>query len=162
MTFPWRLWVLLITLLCAFITAFGMQAGLVKTWWPVAGLWAAACWASFGLSVWAAGCLLVLGVLMDFMTESPIGAWSLALLSAYGVALVAWDRQPPVPVFIAEAVAVLGGMVAAALALMAAGGIAGYPGLSRAGFLPDFFVTILLYPVVRFVLIPGSIRGARR
>ena len=38
MTWPWRVWVMLLTLLAAFITGFGMQAGMSAAWWPVAGL----------------------------------------------------------------------------------------------------------------------------
>ncbi|MDZ4762143.1 MAG: hypothetical protein SGJ21_13845 [Alphaproteobacteria bacterium] len=162
MSVPWRLWIVVQTALAWYITAFGLQPGLGGLWWPVAGLWAAVAWASFGLSVWAAGSLIVLGVLIDFMTEAPIGAWPLALLSAYGVALVAWDRSPPMPMIAAELVAVFGGMVAAGLALAAAGSVAGQTGFSRDGLLYDFLLTAALYPAVRFILIPASIRGARR
>jgi hypothetical protein len=162
MTWPWRVWVLLLTLLAGFTTAFGMQKGLVDVWWPVAGLWLAAGLASFGLSVWVAICLILLGVYMDFLGEAPLGAWPLALLCAHGVALIAWDRQPPVPVVMAESVAVLGGLIAAGVALGVAGGVAGVPGLSRAGFMTDFLMTAALYPLVRFVIVPASIRVARR
>jgi hypothetical protein len=162
MTWPWRVWVLLLTLLAAFTTAFGMQPGMGHMWWPIAGLWLTAGLASFGLSVWVAICLILLGVFMDFAGEAPIGAWPLALLSAYGVALVAWDRQPPVPVFMAEIVAVLGGLIAAGIALGLASMIARAEGFSRAGFLSDFLLTAALYPLVRFVIIPASIRVTRR
>jgi hypothetical protein len=158
---PFRLWVLLITLLCAAISAFGLQPGYGGMPWPVAALWAAAAFAAFGLSVWVAFCLIVLGVLMDFMTEAPIGAWPLAILSAYGVALVAWDRQPPVSVWAAEAISVIGGMIAAAVALWAAGAIARHVGFSRAGFMGDFIVTAITYLVVRFVLLPADIRSGK-
>ncbi len=162
MTWPWRVWVMLLTLLAAFITGFGMQAGMSAAWWPVAGLWLAAGLASFGLSVWVAICLILLGVFMDFTGEAPVGAWPMALLCAYGVALIAWDRQPPIPVVFAEAVAVIGGLIAAGIALGVAGGIAGHPGFSRAGFMTDFVLTAALYPFARFVIIPASIRVARR
>ena len=99
---------------------------------------------------------------MDFMSDAPLGAWPLALLCAYGVALVAWDRSPPVPVIAVEIVSVAGGVVACWLALAAAGGISGHPASSRFGILYDFLLTALLYPLVRFILIPGSVRGARR
>lgn len=162
MTWPWRVWVLLLTLLAGFISAFGMQKGMADVWWPVAGLWLTAGLASFGLSVWVAICLILLGVYMDFLGEAPIGAWPLALLSAYGVALIAWDRQPPVPVAAAESVAMLGGLIAAGVALGVAGGVAGIQGFSRAAFMTDFLVTAALYPLVRFVVVPGAIRSARR
>ncbi len=162
MTWPWRVWVLLLTLLAGFTTAFGMQKGMADVWWPIAGFWLAAGLASFGLSVWVAICLILLGVYMDFLGEAPVGAWPLALLCAYGVALIAWDRQPPVPVVAAESVAVLGGLIAAGVALGLAGGVAGVPGFSRAGFMTDFLMTAALYPLVRFVIVPAGIRGAKR
>jgi hypothetical protein len=164
MTWPWRVWVIILTLLAGFTTAFGMQAGMGGAWWPVAGLWLAAGLASFGLSVWVGGCLILLGVFMDFVGEAPVGAWPLALLCAYGVALVAWDRQATsgVPVIFAEVVAVAGGLIAAGVALGVAAGIAGHSGFSRDGFMADFLLTAALYPLIRFVIIPGSIRDARR
>ena len=118
--------------------------------------------ASFGLSVWVAGCLIMLGLAMDYMGEAPLGAWPLALLSAYGVALIAWDRQPPIPVVGAEAIAVIGGFIAASIALGIAGSIAGHPGFARGALTGDFIMTALLYPIVRFVILPASIRVARR
>lgn len=157
-----RVWVVLLTLLCGAAWAYGLQPAVAGVWWPVAGLWAAAALAPYGLSVWVAGWLIVLGVVMDLMSEAPVGAWPLALISAYGVALVAWDRQPPVPVVAAEAAAVIGGLIAAWLALMAAGGVSGHAGFARAGVTGDFLVTAMLYPVIRFFLIPASIRTARR
>lgn len=157
-----RMWVVLLIAMCGLLWTFGLQPSMSGMWWPVAGLWAAAALAPYGLSVWVAGWLIVLGVVMDFMSEAPIGAWPLALLAAYGVALVAWDRQPPVPVPVVEAVAVIGGLLTAGLALGAASGVSGHAGFSRAGILGDFILTAALYPVVRFVLIPASIRTARR
>jgi hypothetical protein len=162
MTPSWRLWIIFHVFVAAAITVLGMQPEWTGMWWPVAGLWLAFSWATFGLSVWAAGWLLVLGVVMDLMTEAPLGAWPLALLSAYGVALVAWDRQPPISVLAAEMVAVIAGLVAAGLALGAASGIAGQAGFSRAALMGDFLATALLYPVARFILIPKSIRASRR
>lgn len=162
MSLPWRLWLVLLTAGAAWLTAAGMQPGSGAMWWPIAGLWMAAAWAAFGLSVWAAGCLAVLGFLMDYMSEAPLGAWPLALLSAYGVALVAWDRTPPMPVIGAEVIAVAGGLVACWLALAAAGGISGHPAFARGGIVYDFLLTALLYPLIRFILIPASVRGARR
>lgn len=162
MTWPWRVWVVLVTAFAGFLTVFGMQPAFGGLWWPVAGLWLAAGLASFGLSVWAAINLIVLGVFMDFISEAPVGAWPLALLAAYGVALVAWDRQPPVPVVFAETVAVIGGLIAAGLALSVAGGIAGHAGFSRASFMSDFLVTAALYPLARYMIVPASIRAARR
>jgi hypothetical protein len=162
MTWPWRVWVVLLTLLAGFIQGFGMQPGMAGMWWPVAGLWLSAGLAAFGLSIWVAINLILLGVFMDFIGEAPIGAWSLALLCAYGVALVAWDRQPPIPVIVAEVVAVGGGLIAAGVALGVAAGIARLPGFSRAGFVTDFVLTAGLYPLARFVIVPASIRVARR
>lgn len=164
MTWPWRVWVVFLTLLAGFTTAFGTQVGMSSIWWPVAGLWLAASLASFGLSVWVAGSLILLGVFMDFIGEAPIGAWPMALLSAYGVALVAWDRQATsgVPVMVAEFVAVIGGLIAAGVTLSLAAGIAGHPGFSRDGFMTDFLLTAALYPLIRFVTIPASIRDNRR
>ena len=162
MTWPWRVWVLLMTMLAGFMTAFGTQPAVGGWWWPIAGLWLAAGLAAFGLSVWVAICLILLGVFMDFVGEAPIGAWPLALLCAYGVALVAWDRQPPVPVVFAEGVAVIGGLIAAGIALGIAGGVAGHPGFSRAGFMSDFLVTAAFYPLARYLIVPSSIRVARR
>jgi hypothetical protein len=161
-TTAWRIWVFLLTALAAFVTAFGMKVGMASAWWPITGLWLAAGLASFGLSVWVAGCLMLLGIVMDFMGEAPIGAWPLALLCAYGVALIAWDRQPPIPVVGAEIIAVGGGFVVVSIALGIAGSIAGHPGFSRSALMGDFIMTALLYPLARFIIIPASIRVARR
>lgn len=162
MTLPWRIWVLLLTALAAMITAYGMRTGMAGAWWPIAGLWLAAGFASFGLSVWVAGCLMILGLTMDFMGDAPIGSWPLALLCCYGVALVAWDRTPPLPVIGAEIISLVGGFIAASLALGVAAGIAGHPGFARSALVGDFFMTALIYPLARFVIIPASIRVARR
>jgi hypothetical protein len=162
MTLPWRVWVLALACLAALWTAFGMRTGMYAVMWPIAGLWLAAFFAPFGLSVWAAAVLTLLGLSMDLMTEAPVGAWALALLSAYGVGLVAWDRQPPLSVPAAEAVTVIAGMVAVYVTLAAAGGISGQTGFSLRALLPDFFVTALLYPVLRFVFLPVTIREGRR
>lgn len=162
MTLPWRIWVVMLTVLAGLITAYGMRAGMAGAWWPIAGLWLAAGLASFGLSVWVAGCLILLGLTMDFMGEAPIGAWPLALLCSYGVALVAWDRQPPIPVLGAEIISLVGGFIAASIALGVAASIAGHPGFARGVLIGDFFMTALIYPLARFVIIPASIRVARR
>ncbi len=162
MTPVWRIWIVWMALVSAAISVISLQPSLSTTAWPVAALWAAAAWASFGLSVWAAGALVLLGVFADFVTEAPLGAWPLALLCAYGVALVAWARVPPLPVVAAEAIAVIGGLIAAALALGLAGDIAGRSGFARGGFLADFLATALLYPLARFLYIPASIRREGR
>ena len=162
MTAAWRMWVLMLVVLAGLATAFGMRAGMVGMWWPITGLWLAGGLAAFGLSVWVAGCLTMLGLVMDYMGEAPIGSWPLALLSAYGVALVAWDRQPPIPVVFAEAIAILGGFIVAFIALGIAGSIAGRVGFARGALTGDFIMTALLYPLVRFVILPASIRVARR
>lgn len=162
MTTAWRLWVLILVVLAALATAFGMRVGLGAVWWPIAGLWLAAGLAAFGLSVWVAGCLIMLGIVTDYMGEAPIGSWPLALLCAYGVALIAWDRQPPISVVGAEAIALIGGFIAASLALGVAGSIAGHPGFARGALTGDFIMTAILYPLVRFVILPASIRVARR
>jgi hypothetical protein len=161
-TTPWRIWVLLLVVVAGLTTAFGMHAGFVNLWWPIAGLWLSAGFAAFGLSVWVAICLTMLGVAMDYMTEAPIGAWPLALLSAYGAAVVFWDRQPPIPVVWAEVLAVFGGLFAAFIALGVAGSIAGHPGFARNALTGDFIITAALYPLARFVILPASIRVARR
>ena len=162
MTTAWSLWVLILVVLAALTTAFGMRVGLGTVWWPIAGLWLAAGFAAFGLSVWVAGCLIMLGLVMDYMGEAPIGSWPLALLCAYGVALIAWDRQPPIPVVGAEAIALIGGIIAVSLALGLAGSIAGHPGFARGALTGDFIMTAILYPLARFVILPASIRVARR
>lgn len=162
MSLPWRIWVLLLTLVSCFVSVFGMQPLLGDYWWPVAGLWLAAGLASYGLSVWAAVCLLFNGVVLDLMTDAPIGAWPLAFLLAYGVGVVAWDRHPPVSRFVVEFFAVVGGLIAASGALGLAAGVAGYEGFSRAGFFTDFLITAALYPVVRYLLVPSDLREARR
>lgn len=162
MTIPWRIWLVMCALVSVAITSVGLQPGMSGVWWPIPALWLAAVWASFGLSVWASACLIILGVLTDFVTEAPVGAWPLALLCAYGVGLVAWDRQPPVPVVFAELIAVGGGAIAAGLALSAAGSIAGQAGFAREGLIFDALTTLLLYPVVRYILLPRDIREARR
>jgi hypothetical protein len=162
MTVPWRLWLIICGLASVGGASIGLQPGLGGLWWPIPALWLAAVWASFGLSVWASACLVLLGLLTDFITDAPIGAWPFALLCAYGVGLVAWDRQPPVPVVVAELIAVGGGVIAAGLALSAAGSIAGEIGFAREGMIYDGVLTLLLYPVVRFGLLPGDIREARR
>lgn len=162
MSVPWRIWVLFLTGLAILVTAFGMQPALGGYWWPVAGLWLAAGFAPYGLSIWAAICLLLNGVVVDLMTDAPIGAWPLAFLLAYGVGVFAWDRHPPVSRIVVEFFAVVGGLIAAALALGLAAGVAGYEGFSRAGFMTDFVITAALYPIVRYLLIPSDLRGARR
>lgn len=162
MTIPWRLWVMMLTILAALTSVFGMQAGMAGIWWPIAGLWLAAGLACFGLSVWVGINLVLLGVVMDYLGEGPVGAWSLALIAAYGVALVAWDRQPPIPVIGAEVISVVGGFIAASLALGVAGSIAGRSGFARGPLMADFVMTSLFYPLVRFVIVPGNIRVARR
>jgi hypothetical protein len=162
MTLPWRVWVLALAVVAAMSTAFGMRPGMYAQMWPIAGLWLTAFVAPFGLSVWAAAVLTALGLAMDLMTEAPVGAWALALLSAYGVGLIAWDRQPPLSVPTVEAITVIGGAVAIYVALTAAGGIAGQTGFSAAALIPDFFITALLYPALRFVFLPVSIREGRR
>lgn len=162
MSLPWRIWVVLIALTCIAVTGAGMGSAIPFGVWPVAGLWMAAGLASVGLSVWVAAWLIVVGVAMDLMTEAPVGAWPLALICAYGVALVSWSRSPPMPVLLAEIIAVAGGLVVAALALGVAGGVAGHAGFSRSAFLYDFLLTALLYPGVRLVLVPGSIRREGR
>ncbi len=162
MSLPWRIWVVMIAALCIALTGIGMGTGMPLDLWPVAGLWMAAGFASVGLSVWIGSWLIVVGVAMDLMTEAPVGAWPLALICAYGVALAGWSRSPPMPVWVAEVIAVAGGMVVAALALGVAGGVSGHSGFSRSAFLYDFLVTALLYPAVRFVLVPGSIRREGR
>lgn len=162
MTAAWRIWVLLLVILAGLTTAIGMTAGYGGIWWPVAGLWLAAGLACFGLSVWVAALLIMLGVAMDLLGEAPVGAWPLALLSAYGVALVAWDRQPPIPVVAAEAIAVIGGLFAAAIALSVAASIAGHPGFARDALNGDFIMTVVLWPLMRLVILPASIRVARR
>ncbi len=162
MTAAWRLWVLLLVVIAGLTTAVGMTAGFGAIWWPVAGLWLAAGLACFGLSVWVAGLLIMLGVAMDLMGEAPVGSWPLALLSAYGVALVAWDRQPPIPVVGAEIISVVGGFAAAMIALGMAASVAGEPGFARGALTGDFIMTAMLWPLVRFVILPASIRVARR
>jgi len=164
MTWPWRVWVLLWAMIAGFVTAFGTQPGMGGAWWPIAGLWLAAGFASFGLSIWVAICLTVLGMFMDFLGEAPIGAWPVALLSAYGVALVAWDRQATsgVSIAVAEVIAVVGGLIAAGVMLGVAASVAGHPGFSRSAFMTDFFLTAALYPLVRYLIVPASIREARR
>lgn len=162
MTLAWRLWVLLLTTVAAMVTAYGMQVGMAGAWWPIAGLWLTATLAAFGLSIWVAGCLLLLGLVMDYMGEAPIGSWPLALLAAYAVALIAWDRQPPIRVIGAEIISLVGGFIVVSLALAIAGSIAGHPGFARSALTGDFIMTALLYPVVRFLILPASIRVARR
>ncbi len=162
MTVAWRLWVLMLTAVAAMVTAYGMKVGMSGAWWPIAGLWLTATLASFGLSIWVAGCLILLGLAMDYMGEAPIGAWPMALLAAYAVALVAWDRQPPIRVISAEIISLLGGFIVVSLALTIAGSIAGHPGFARNALTGDFIMTALLYPVVRFLILPASIRVARR
>jgi hypothetical protein len=161
MNVPFRLWALFLVTLCGAVTAFGLQPGFGGLPWPVAGLWAAAVLAPFGLSVWVAGCLIALGVTVDFMTEAPVGAWPLAFLSAYGVGLVAWDGRPPVQVIVGEAITVIGGMIAAGIALIIAGTIAGHPGFARDALINDFLLTAAVYPVIRYLLIPADIRKSR-
>ena len=151
----WRIWVLLLVVLAGLTTAFGMHAGMVTLWWPIAGLWLAAGLAAFGLSVWVAGCLIMLGIAMDYMGEAPLGAWPLALLCAYGVALIAWDRQPPIPVVGAEAIAVIGGFIAASLSLRFDASSAGDPRLTRGHLTGDVLLNALLLSNLPFGILPA-------
>lgn len=162
MTGFWRLWVAIMTGIAVLVTGFGVRPGTAELWWPVAGLWCAAAWASYGLSVWVSSCLIILGIMMDYMTDGPIGAWPLALLAAYGVGLVAWDRAPPLSGVLAESISVIGGLIAAALALAIAGAISGQPPLARGDVALDLLVTALLYPAARFALIVADPKEQRR
>jgi hypothetical protein len=145
----------------AAMTAFGMGVGKSDLAWPVAGLWVAAFVAPYGLSVWAAGCITLLGVIIDFMTEAPIGAWPIALLGAYGVGLLAWERYPPLPLWAVEAISVIGGMAAALVALMTAAAVAGLPSIVNWPLMRDFLVTGIAYVGLRFVFLPASVRDQR-
>ena len=48
------------------------------------------------------------------------------------------------------------------LGIVVAGSIAGHTGFARGPLMADFLMTGLLYPLARFVIIPASIRVARR
>jgi hypothetical protein len=161
-TVAWRLWVVLLTVLAAAVTAYGMRVGMADAWWPIAALWLTTALASFGLSIWASGCFILLGLAMDYMGEAPIGSWPLALLSAYAVALIAWDRQPPIRVISAEIISLVGGFIVVSLTLGIAASVAGHPGFARSALTGDFIMTALLYLPVRFLILPASIRVARR
>lgn len=161
MTPVWRLYVLLLSAGAAIMTAFGMGVGKSDLAWPIAGLWVAALVAPYGLSVWAAGCLTLLGVIIDFMTEAPIGAWPIALLGAYGVGLMAWERYPPLPLWAVEAITVIGGMIAAVVALMTAAAVAGLPSIVTWPLMRDLLVTAFAYVGLRFALLPPSLRDQR-
>ncbi len=162
MNLPWRLWVFGLMLLAILFAGFGALPKLGGDWWPVAGIWLAATLAAYGLSVWTAMCLLTLGLATDLMTDAPLGAWPLAFLMAYVVAAIAWEQYPPLNRYIVEGLALVGGMVAVAIALGLAAGLAGYTGFSRTGLLTDFAATFLLYPVVRLFLLPKEVREVRR
>ena len=41
-------------------------------------------------------------------------------------------------------------------------GVAGHPGFARGPLMADFLMTAMLYPLVRFVIVPASIRVSRR
>jgi hypothetical protein len=162
MTGFWRLWVTLMTLAAAVFTGFGLRPGMAGGWWPIAGLWCAAVWASYGLSVWSAGCLIVLGVMMDYIAEGPIGAWAFALLCAYGVGLVVWDRAPPLSGIVAEVIAVVGGLIACALALAIGGAVSGQAGFASGDLTWNLIITAVLYPGARFALIVADAKEQRR
>ena len=66
------------------------------------------------------------------------------------------DRTYP----LSMTVAVIG--LLQSLALGIAGSVAGHAGFSRGPLMADFLMTALLYPLVRFVIVPASIRVARR
>ena len=145
------------------ITAFGMQAGMAGMWWPVAGLWLAAGLASFGLSVWVAICLILLGVFMDFHRRGADRG------VAAGPAVRLWrgagrlgQAGPPRP-------GIRGRDRCRRRRADRCRRSAGHrrrhcrpPGFSRAGFMTDFVLTAALYPLARFVIVPASIRVARR
>jgi len=162
MTLPWRLWVFMWLLIAGLATAFGLHPAFSGVPWPAAGLLAGVCFACFGLSVFVGAGLVILGLLMDFATDSPIGAWPVAFLAAYAVALIVWDRQPPLSPLLAELIALPAALIAAGLGLVIAGNIAGETLIDRSGVFGDLMVTALAYPAVRFILIPASVREARR
>ena len=108
------------------------------------------------------GCAHLIALAIHTAVVFLLVAWPLALLAAYGVALVAWDRQPPIPVIGAEIIALVGGFIAASVALGIAGSVAGHPGFARGPLMADFLMTAMLYPLVRFVIVPASIRVSRR
>ncbi|MEZ5937819.1 MAG: hypothetical protein R3C52_06320 [Hyphomonadaceae bacterium] len=162
MTPIWRAWVVVLIVGAVVVSGFGMGVGKSNDPWPIAGLWVAALLAPYGLSVWVAICLTVLGVSMDFMTEAPLGAWPLALLAAYGVALLAWEQYPPYPLWLMETIAVIGGMVAAGIALATAASISENSGFAWGPLLQDFAMTGVLYIALRFFLLPASVREQRQ
>ncbi|MBI1340246.1 hypothetical protein GC169_08580 [bacterium] len=162
MTLGVRLWFGLMTLLCAFITAVGLAPQVTGLWWPLAGLWAAAAWSSTGLSVWCAGCLTLLGLLTDYITGAPIGAWPLALLVAYGAGLVAWGLGSSLPAWAPDLLALAAALTAATFALMFASDVAGREAFWLDGILYDLLLTAGLYPLVRSILNPMRPRDFRR
>lgn len=181
-----RIWFAILTLVCALISAVGMAPQTSGWWWPLPGLWAAAAWGALGLSVWCAGCLTLLGVLTDYLTGAPIGAWPLSLLAAYGASLLIWGVAAPLvltemdasrrrraapgvwgliaslPVLLVEAAALGVVLVASALTLAAASNLAGLETFWFDGVLYDLFATALLYPAARRVLTPQNARAYRR
>ncbi len=124
--------------------------------WPIAGAWAAAAWSSRGVSLRAIFAIAGIGLYQDFLHDAPLGAWSLALLSLYGVGLVAHrvfnsvaDR------FIAEFVTIIVGLVVCAVMLAAAGDIAGGASVLYASLWADLSLTGGLYLLVRPLFEPG-------
>lgn len=129
--------------------------------WPIAGLWAALAWSGLGMSVWAALCLVCVGVGQDFLHDAPLGAWPLALLGAYGVGLVAPRlTQVGVSLVAAETLALVGGILAAALLLAMAGDIAGGADVIDFQFWGDLVLTGGLYFVVQPLFAPRRKDGA--
>lgn len=159
MSAPFRVWILFSLLICTLAMVIGIQPHLSGLWWPLPGLWAAAAWSAFGLSIYTAFCLTGLGLITDFIMDAPLGSWALGLVSAYGAGVLAWAFIPPTPrtFMLSEALAVAAGMLALILAIKVANSVAG-GGSPVSSLFPHLFVTALLYPLARFVMVPGGLR----
>lgn len=55
----------------------------LDVFWPYAPLWAAVGWGASRLSFRPAGALALLGLIMDLVTDAPVGCWSSILLVAF-------------------------------------------------------------------------------
>lgn len=162
MNLPWRLWVMMLSIVAMIFAIVGTQPRWSELWWPFASIWLTVTLSAFGLSIFAAVCFVLLGLSIDLMTDAPLGAWPLAFLMSYMVGVFAWERSPPVPPIMVEAFTLIFGLVVVTVCLALASGVAGYSGFSVANLLSDFAMTIIAYPLMRGFLLPREVLGGAR
>ena len=150
--------ILLATIGALIVSMIGMSPGVSGVLaWPIAGVWLAAAWSRRRLSLFAAMCLIALGLTQDYMHEAPLGAWSFAFLLAYGAALIIMGEAVVRNSVRSEATALIAASLAVLIGAATAGDLAGGAAVNRMIIARDLALTVLLYPLVRpFIALPIS------